>query len=128
MPAKLISLIYFYVVSTIGLVLIIIGVFHTVNFIINSTQYDMYPLRYSSASCEYPYLNPKGPYPASLDVQPATPSAGERMKQVQECETLASLDRKQHRLDDLKNAITFSLVGILVFGIHFPLARKQSKA
>ena len=30
--------------------------------------------------------------------------------------------------EDLKNAVTFTLVGMIVFGIHFPLARRQSKS
>jgi len=127
MSGKTIATIYFYLISAASLALIVIGIFNIVNFIINSTQYDKYPLRYPQGSCEvYPYKF--GPYPA-IDVRgtPATPSAEEMEKQKQSCLLQEEVERKQHRIDDLKNSITFSLVGLVLFSIHFSLARKQSK-
>lgn len=119
MSGKIIATIYFYVISAASLALIVIGIFNAVNFIINSTQYDKYPLRYPQGSCEsYPYKF--GPYPA-------TPSAEEAEKQKQDCLKQENALSKKQKIDDLKNAITFTLVGIVLFSIHFPLARKQSK-
>ncbi|MBI3109696.1 hypothetical protein HYZ06_01505 [Candidatus Daviesbacteria bacterium] len=136
MSGKIIATIYFYVISAASLALIVIGIFNTVNFIINSTQYEKYPLRYPQGSCEnYPFKF--GPYPA-MDVRgmPATPSATlgtgpsaqELEKQKQDCLKQENALSKQQKIDDLKNAITFTLVGLVLFSIHFPLARKQSKS
>ena len=128
MSGKTIATIYFYIISAASLALIVIGIFNSVNFLINSTQYEKYPLRYPQGSCEgYPYKF--GPYPA-MDVRaiPATPSAQELEKQKQECLKQENALSKQQKIDDLKNAITFTLVGAVLFLIHFPLARKQSKS
>src|SRR3989338_3737777 len=131
MSGKLIATVYFYVISAGSLILIVIGIFNIVNFIINSTQYDKYPTRYSMpGDCEgvpYKYC---GPVPAAtVDLRgiPATPSAEELEKQKRACIKQDELDRKQHKIDDMKNAITFTLVGAVLFLIHFPLARKQSR-
>ena len=126
MSGKTIATIYFYIVSAASLALIVIGIFNGVNFFINSTQYDKYPLKYSQGNCEgYPYKF--GPYPA-MDVRglPATPSAKEMEEQKKACIKQEDELSKKQKIDDLKNAITFSLVGSVLFSIHFPLARKQS--
>lgn len=128
MSGKTIATIYFYIISAASLALIVIGIFNAVNFGINSTQYDKYPLRYPQGSCEnYPYKF--GPYPV-MDVRgvPATPSAEEVEKQKQDCLKQENALSKQQKINDLKNAITFSLVGTVLFLIHFPLAIKQSKS
>lgn len=127
MSGKTIATIYFYVISAASLALIVIGIFNIVNFGINITQYDKYPLRYPQGNCEnYPYKF--GPYPA-IDVRgmPATPSAQELEQQKQACLKQDMALSKQQKIDDLKNAITFTLVGSVLFLIHFPLARKQTK-
>lgn len=129
MSGKTIATIYFYLISAASLALIVIGIFNSVNFVINSTQYDKYPTRYGPpGSCEF------YPVPYRVDVKAgvadpeSTPSAEELEKQKQNCLRQEEIDRKQHRLDDMKNALTFSLVGTVLFLIHFPLARKQSKS
>lgn len=126
MSGKTIATIYFYIISAASLALIVIGIFNAVNFVINSTQYEKYPLRYSQPNCDSsPYKF--GPYPA-MDVRgvPATPSAEELEKQKIACLKQEEIDRKEHKIEDIKNAITFSLIGFVLFSIHFPLARKQS--
>lgn len=125
MSGKLIATIYFYLVSASALVLIIIGIFNGVNFIINSTQFEKYPLRYQQGDCGVfgmPYPYKITPETAKFD---SSISAGEKQKQVENCEKQQELDRKQHKIEDLKNASTFTLVGLVLFLIHFPLARKQ---
>lgn len=125
MSGKTIATIYFYVISAASLALIVIGIFNVVNFGINSTQYEKYPLRYPQGNCEsFPYKF--GPYPMG-DIRMATPSAQELEKQKQDCLKQENALSKQQKIDDLKNAITFTLVGTVLFLIHFPLARKQSK-
>lgn len=128
MSGRNIATIYFYAVSAASLALIVIGIFNGVNFVINSTQYDKYPLRYGpGADCEnYPYKY--GPMPAVIDGRtPATPSAEELKKQKENCEKTTGEERKLHRIEDIRNTLTFTLVGILLFLIHFPQARKYSK-
>lgn len=125
MSGKRIALIYFYLISAAALALIVVGVFNTVNFVINVTQYDKYPLRYQAVRClAQPY---KAPIPVTDMPTPATPSPEELQNQQKDCEMQLELDRKQQKLDDLKSAVTFSLVGTILFLIHFPQARKQSK-
>lgn len=128
MSGKTIATIYFYLISAASLMLIVIGIFSAVTFLINITQYDKYPLRYSQGSCEmYPSKYGGGPYPA-VDARgvAATASAEEVEKQKQVCIAAEEAERKQHKLDDIKNSVMFTLVGIILFSIHFPLARKQS--
>src|SRR3989344_6164794 len=128
MSGKTIATIYFYVISAASLALIVIGIFNGVNFLINSTLYDKYPLKYPQGSCEsYPYKF--GPYPA-MDArgEVGTPSAEELKKQKQACLKQENALSKQQKIDDLRNAVTFTLVGTVLFLIHFPLARKQSNS
>ncbi len=123
MSGKLIATIYFYVISAASLALIVIGIFNVVNFVINSTQYEKYPLRWGGVStCE-------GPRPLMpVLIEESTLSAKQSEEAIRTCYGNEEADRKQHRIDDLKNAITFTLVGLVLFSIHFPLARKQSKS
>lgn len=57
----------------------------------------------------------------------ATQSPQEMEKQKELCQKQIDAQRKKQKLDDLKNSITFSLVGLTLFLIHFPIARKNSK-
>src|SRR3989344_3613701 len=99
MTGRRISITYFYLVSAISLVVLVIGIFHTVTFIVNSTMYEKYPLRWG---------------------------AEEKEKALEVCRKNQEQERRQHRVEDIKNAVTFSLVGILLFSIHFPIALKRS--
>ncbi|MBI2599570.1 hypothetical protein HYW43_01465 [Candidatus Daviesbacteria bacterium] len=128
MSGKTIATIYFYLISAASLALITIGIFNGVNFFINSTQYDKYPTRYGSIQdCStYPM-----PYKVAMPVdrgEIATPSAEEQKQQRQRCEQQIEADRKQHRIEDIKNTVTFTLVGVILFSVHFPLARKNSQS
>ena len=129
MSGKTIATIYFYLISAASLALIVIGIFNAVNFGINITQYDRYPLKYGPpGNCEnYPYKF--GSYPAPpMDMKVSTPSASELEKQKQDCLKQENALSKQQKIDDLKNSVTFTLVGAILFLIHFPLARKQSRS
>ena len=128
MSGKTIATIYFYIISAASLALIVIGIFNTVNFLINSTQYDRYPLRYPQGDCEGGFGYPMPYKIMPPDGREATPAAQDLEKQKQLCLKQQDLDRKQHKIEDVRNAVTFTLVGLVLFSIHFPLARKQSKA
>ncbi len=133
--SKIIATIYFYIISAAAIALIVIGIFNSVSYLINSTQYDRYPLRYGGISnCEFandfPYRGPgvvamKPGFPGGP--METTPSAEEMKKAKEQCLKNEEAERKSHQVDDLKNAITFTLVGLVLFVIHFPQARKRSE-
>lgn len=131
MAGKLIGLIYFYLISAVSIGLLIYAAFSFANLIINLTQYDKYPLRYGMENCDvdYPQSYVKGPYatPVIDQTQVASMSAKEREVLRQTCINQANYDRKQHKLDDIKNSVVATLVGLVLFAIHFPMARKMSK-
>lgn len=133
MSGKLIGLIYFYLVSAASLALIVIGIFSGINYLINITQYDKYPLYYGSEQqCEnmYPYYKGRPvPETAALDVPApnSTPSAQEIEEARAQCKSQQEFDRKQRQVNDLKDTLAFTLIGVVLFAIHFPLARKHSK-
>lgn len=133
MSGKQIGLVYFYIVSAVSLGLIVIGIFNSVNFLINVTQYKNYPLRYQNEDCDSIYPVPlKGVPPPAISIAqnypvPATQSAQQMEKQKELCQRQIDEQRKRQKLDDLKNSITFSLIGLTLFLIHFPIARRNSK-
>ena len=122
MSGKLIGIIYFYVVSVISLVLIIIGVFHIISFSLNITQFEKYPLLYGEDRCTIVPAPVSGPDMKQLPID-ATASA----QQKSDCLAQLEMERKQRKVNDLKNAIAFPLLGIILFSIHFPIALKRSK-
>ena len=125
MSARLVSIIYFYLVSILGLVLLIVGIYNGVSYIVNTTQYDEYPLRYGGIErCDYFSAAPEKPIPA--DTSMASVSAEDRQRQEENCKKNLAYERKQHKVDDLKNALTFTLIGTILLGIHFPIALRRS--
>lgn len=129
MIGRLISLIYFYVISAVSIGILIYSAFSWGNLLINLTQYDKYPLRYGMENCDdrYPYLKGE-PYPAVDTYQrPASLSAEERETLKQQCLTQTEFERKKNKLDDMKNSIISTLVGVILFAVHFPTAKKLSK-
>ena len=124
---RLISLIYFYLVSIIGLVLLIIGLYNAVSYTVNITQYNKYPLRYAgNENCDY-LTRPEVPEKPVVDGDSlASLSAEEREQQKQDCEKRVETERKQTQVNDIKNAIYFTLIGALLLGIHLPIALRKS--
>lgn len=127
MSGKNIATIYFYIISAASLALVVIGIFNGVNFVINSTQYDKYPLRYGPVGdCQTLGF----PYPVKmvqpLETKESTPSAEDLKKQKEICEKQQESERKQHKVDDIRNSVTFTLIGLILFLIHFPQAKKYS--
>lgn len=111
---KLIPVIYYYLLSAVGMVLIIIGLFNTFNYVTGITIYEKYPLPYGNETrCDY--------MPTSVKEEGITTPT--RM----ECLEGLEAERKKAQADDLKNAIAFTTIGILVFGLHFFFARKSSR-
>ncbi len=114
---KLIPLIYFYLLSLIGMILLIFGVFFTTHFLIGNFAYDQYPLKYGNESrC----MTPSYPVPAKGENNEY--SSDEMRK---DCLATLKDERQQTKIEDLEKSISFTLVGLIVFGVHFYFARKQ---
>ena len=120
MNQKLIPTIYFYLLSAIGMMLLIMGLFNSVHYIVGITAYDKYPLRYGAESrCEFiPKMVP------DINQQ----SVQSEKEQKDECLKNLEKERINTKIDDLEKSIAFTIIGILIFGIHFYFARKEKKS
>lgn len=118
---KLIPTIYFYLLSAIGMVLLIIGLFNSVHFVTGIISYDKYPLRQGAESrCDYM------PVPVSIDETKETASNAAEAKE--DCLKSLEKERATTKADDLEKSISFTAIGLLVFSIHFYFARKQKSS
>ncbi len=116
---KLIPTIYFYLVSLIGFVLLIIGIFASIHYVVNTTQFPKYPLGYDATQRCAPIQLMPVKAPAGV-VQPAQiPTSYES------CVAQVEQERKQLQIQDLEKAISFTLIGLLVFTTHFFYARRK---
>lgn len=112
---RLIPTIYFYILSLVGMVLLIIGLFTTVHYIVGVSAYPKYPVPYGNESrCTIQML------PA--DKSSVTP------EQVRDgCLKDLDTERVIAKANDLEKSISFTLIGLAVFGIHFYFARKTKR-
>jgi hypothetical protein len=123
---KLISLIYFYLVSVIAILLLIIGLYNLVSFGINTVFYDDYPLSYGSEDCSYlTQTAPIKPLPEATDSL-ASISAEQAQEQKIACENRIIAERKRTQVNDIKNGIYFTLIGTILLSLHFPIALRRS--
>lgn len=113
---KLIPTIYFYLLSAIGIVLLIIGIFNSFHYIVGITAYDKYPLGYNETRCDY--ITP------ALDSDGAMKPLNEQSKS--DCVKSLETERKNKKIDDLEKSISFSVIGLLVFSSHFYFARRRT--
>lgn len=127
MNGKTIATTYFYLISTASVALIVIGIFNGINYTINKTQFAKYPPRWGGLplDCESRYKY--GPYPVDITVPVPTPDPERELREKELCEKQQNQEAKQHEIDDIKNTLSFTVIGSLLFLIHFPLARKSSK-
>lgn len=126
-----ITLIYFYLISAISIVLLVIGTYNIVNFGINSLLYDKYPLNYGATAdrCNFTdYGKPLAPYDSTAPVNGPVASISAEERADREARCLASLEeeRRQHRVNDIKNTLAFTLIGAMLFALHFPSALKRA--
>lgn len=123
---KLIPTIYFYVLSAIGMVLFIIGLFNSIHYVVGITAYDKYPLGYGPDSrCEY--MMPKPALPEG-QTQLTTSDIETEQKIKEECLKSVETERQNKKVDDLEKSIAFTTIGLLVFSIHFYFARHVHEA
>jgi len=107
--ADTIRVIYFYFFAGLGLILFIIGFFQLSNWGVRSFLLPKYSLDFEDSRCDY-----------TIPVKPdGTPANSLAESERQKC--LASLEnqRKIKQVTDLAQALTFILVGGVVFIFHF---------
>lgn len=127
MKPSLIRTIYLYVFSGIGLVLFLAGIFQGVRFLVNVTQFSTYPLaQYEETQCDYPFTLYGKPAPLEEANRETAPSEEEIQRQEEKCKERQTELRQRKRVEDLTQALTFLVVGALVFIPHWHLARKSS--
>lgn len=120
---RLIPTIYFYVLSAVGMVLFIIGLFNSVHYIVGITSYDKYPLRYGAESrCDH--------LPRAVPIEGAKETEDTKGTEDAKEDCLKGLEKEREntKRDDLEKSIAFTIIGFLVFGSHFYFARKQKSS
>ena len=116
---KFLKTLYFYFFSAVGLILVIIGVFQLSDFAVRSYLLPKYNLGYEENRCDYLTQ----PMPATKEV--AAPTAEDMEKQAEICEKKLEEYRKYKEVTDFARAISFIVVGGVVFSFHFRQTRKQ---
>lgn len=106
---NLIRSIYFYFFSAVGLILLIVGIFQLSQWGVKSFLLPNYNLNYEETRCDY--------LPTKPESEPSSISATTQSKQ--ECLTSLEEQRKIRQVTDLAQALTFIVVGGVVFVFHF---------
>lgn len=115
---KLVPSIYFYTVSLIGLVLLIIGIFSDIHYLVNISSDSKYPLPYA---VDQRCIIPSAPIPSGT-VEKQSP---EQSNAYQTCLSGIEEERTTTQRNDLEKALSYTLVGFIVFGIHFYYVRRK---
>ena len=117
--SKTIPVLYFYLLSAVGMILIIIGLFNSFKYAVNTIAYDKYPLQYGSEMrCTTMY-----PPFSSAETVPQKEKALPNEKIKEDCLKGLEEERQIQKVNDLQNSIAYTVIGSLVFGIHFYFAR-----
>ena len=120
--AELIKSIYLYLFTAIGLILIIVGIFQTSNYVINLIAFDNYQLGYEENRCDY-VTQPIAVEAGKTPVQDPT------LQKEQKDKCLKTLEefRRYKKITDGARAITFLIVGGGVFAFHLTRTNILSK-
>jgi len=113
---KLIPSIYFYVLSLVGMILLIIGLFSAIHYVVGVSAYPKYPLQYGNEGR------------CSLQMFPIGEKSAVTPQQMRnECLKDLENEREITKVNDLEKSISFTLIGLAVFCIHFYFARRLKK-
>lgn len=107
---------YFYVFSAIGIILLVIGVFRLSDFGVRNFLLDNYYLDYETGRCSYIE-------PAKLEGEEVSTDSA---KALERCEEDLEREREVKRVTDISSAITFIVVGTVLFAFHYRRAKKLS--
>lgn len=106
---------YFYVFSAIGIILLVVGIFKLSDFTVRNFFLDNYYLDYEAGRCSY--LEP-----VKLEGQETTVNIDTQKK----CEQDLDREREVKKVTDIASAITFIIVGTVLFVFHYRRARNLS--
>ena len=110
--ASIVRTIYFYFFAGVGLVLLIVGIFQLSQWGVKSFLLPRYDLNYDETRCDFMAV------PVKLESEPATDSASAE-DQKPKCLATLETQRKTKKVTDLAQAVTFIIVGGIVFIFHF---------
>jgi hypothetical protein len=116
---KFLKTLYFYLFSSIGLILVIIGVFQISDFAVRKYLLPKYNLGYEENRCDYLTQ------PAMPAKEEAAPTESDLKEQAKKCEEKLEEYRKYKEVTDFARGISFIVVGGIVFAFHFRQTRKQ---
>lgn len=125
--------------------LLIIGIFASIHFSVNIISFSEYPLANDLQQCPPIYPQPlmlKGGSSSQsanalfahppIIAQPITPPSPTTQPGMYpypyyyNCNERLAREREQAKASDLEKALSFTLIGLLVFSIHFYYARRLS--
>jgi len=101
------------------MILLIVGLFSFSHFIAGVTLFENYPLRYGEESrCNFQ------PLPVVEEKERAVKNSSQTDPN---CLKGLEAERASIKADDLEKSVSFTLIGLAVFLIHFYFARKTRK-
>lgn len=106
---------YFYIFSAIGIILLVVGIFKVSDFVVRSYFLDNYYLSYEAGRCSY--LEP---------VKLEGEASGSSASAIEKCEKDLDREREVKRVTDISSAVTFIIVGLVLFVFHYRRARSLS--
>ena len=112
---KLIKAIYVYLMMTVGIALIITGIFNTTSFVVKKVTLKVYPVN--------TYEFPNQPISAAPVADKVTPTADLTDAQKKGNEDF----RQSKQAQDLTNAIVFLIVGSFLFALHKKMSEGLDK-
>lgn len=115
---KFLKTLYFYFFSAVGLILVIIGIFQLSDFAVRRYLLPKYNLGYEENRCDYLAQ------PVALTKEESAPTENDSKEQAKKCEEKLEEYRKYKEVTDFARAISFVVVGGVVFSFHFKQTRK----
>jgi len=115
---KFLKTLYFYFFSAVGLILVIVGVFQLSDFAVRRYLLPKYNLGYEENRCDYLTQ------PISATKEESAPTESDLKEQAKKCEEKLEEYRKYKEVTDFARAVSFVVVGGVVFLFHFKQTRK----
>lgn len=115
---KFLKTLYFYFFSAVGLILVIIGIFQLSDFAVRRYLLPKYNLGYEENRCDYLTQ------PISVTKEESAPTDSDLKEQAKKCEEKLEEYRKYKEVTDFARAVSFIVVGGVVFAFHFKQTRK----
>jgi len=116
---SLIKVLYYYGFAALGLVLLIIGIFHTSQYIVKKAFLPKYHLGFEENRCDYTRMEPAA-------VKSDQPEQNIQTKEDEQKRCLVNLEefRKFKEVTDIAGSLTLIVLGAILFGFHFKKSRE----